>query len=105
MYQRVGSHTLLIYPLPFDPQRSKDKIAWERFQQVNSNLVEVEVTEVHFKDGNRPNSEFENPTEFYGLTTIQYQGDIIFRLQREYGEHVQVKYTLYEDYLVTRNQG
>ena len=55
MYQRVGSHILLIYPLLFDPQRSKDKIAWERFQQVNCNLVEVEVTEDHFEDGSRPN--------------------------------------------------
>jgi len=48
---------------------------------------------------------FEDPSsEFYGLTAIQYQGEIIFWLQREYGEHVQVDYTIYEDYLVAQNQ-
>jgi len=66
----------------------------------------VEVTEDYFEDGSRLNLEFENPTsEFYGLTAIQCQGEIIFWLQRDYGEHVQVEYTLYKDYLVARNQG
>jgi len=75
---------------------------------VNCDLVEVEVTEDHFDiDGSRPNLVFEDPSlEFvHGLTAIQYQGEIIFWLQREYGEHVQVEYTLYEDYLVAQNQG
>ena len=75
---------------------------------MNCDLVEVEVTEDHFDiDGSRPNLVFEDPSlEFvHGLTVIQYQGEIIFWLQRKYGEHVQVEYTLYEDYLVAHNQG
>ena len=104
--QRVGAHLLLIYPPPFDPQRNEEEIARERLQQVHIDSVEVEVTEDLFDiDGSRPNLVFEDPSsEFYGLTTIQYQGEIIFWLQREYREHVQVKYTLYEDYLVAQNQ-
>ena len=66
----------------------------------------MEVTEDLFNiDGSRPNLVFKDPSsEFYGLTAIQYQGEIIFWLQREYGDHVQVEYTLYEDYLVAQNQ-
>ena len=96
MSQRVGAHLLLIYPPPFDPQRNEEEIAWERLQQVHIDSVEVEVTEDLFDiDGSRPNLVFEDPSsEFYGLTTIQYQGEIIFWLQREYGKHVQVEYTI-----------
>jgi len=65
----------------------------------------VEVTEDLFKDGSRPSLEFEDPSsDFYGLTAIQYQGEIILWLQREYGLHVQVEYTLYENFLVAQNQ-
>ena len=65
----------------------------------------MEVTEDLFEDGSRPPLEFEDlSSDFYGVTTIQYQGEIILWLQREYGLHVQVKYTLYEDYLVAQNQ-
>jgi hypothetical protein len=36
---------------------------------------------------------------------IEYQGAIISWLQREYGEHMEVVYTLYEEYLAERNKG
>jgi hypothetical protein len=36
---------------------------------------------------------------------IEYQGAIINWLQREYGEHVEVVYTLFEEYLLARNKG
>jgi hypothetical protein len=62
--------------------------------------------EDHFEDGSRPISEFQDPAlDFHGLTAIQYQGDIIQWLQREYGDHVQVHYTLYKDYRNAENQG
>ena len=65
----------------------------------------MEVTEDLFKDGSRPSLEFEDPSsDFYGLTAIKYQWEIILCLQREYKLHVQVEYTLYEDYLVAQNQ-
>ncbi len=35
---------------------------------------------------------------------IEYQGAIINWLQREYGEHVEVVYTLYKEYLAARNK-
>ena len=78
----------------------------ECLQQVHIDSVDVEVTEDLFKiDGSRPHLEFEDPSlDFYGLTAIQYRGEIILWLQREYGLHVQVDYTLYEDYLVAQNQ-
>ena len=103
----MGSYILLIYPPPFDPQRNEDVIAGERFQQVICDSVEVEVTQDLFGiDGSAPYTVFEDPaSEFYGLTAIQYQGEIIFWLQREYGEHVQVGYSLYKDYLEARNHG
>jgi len=104
--QRVGAHVLLIYPPPFDPQWNEEEIAMERLQQVHIDSVDVEVTEDLFKiDGSRPPLEFEDPSsDFYGLTSIQYQGEIILWLQREFGLHVQVEYTLYEDDLVAQNQ-
>ena len=59
----------------------------------------------HTSRRHTPYPIFEDPSsEFYGLTAIQYQGEIILWLQREYGLHVQVEYTLYEDYLVAQNQ-
>ncbi len=87
----------------------------ERLQQVHINSVDVEVTEnlldidplvaPHTSRRHTPYSIFEDPSsEFYGLTAIQYQGEIILWLQREYRLHVQVKYTLHEDYLVAQNQ-
>jgi len=77
----------------------------ERLQQVHIDSVEVEVTEDLLDiDGSRPPLVIEDPSsDFYGLTAIQYQGEIILWLQREYGVHVQLKYTLYEDYLVAQN--
>jgi hypothetical protein len=64
----------------------------------------VEVTEDLFEDGSRPPLEFEDPSsDFYGLTAIKYQREIILCLQREYKLHVQVEYTLYEDYQVAQN--
>jgi len=104
--QRVGAHVLLIYPPPFDPQRNEEEIAMERLQHVHIDSVDVEVTEDLFEiDSSRPPLVFKDPSlDFYCLTTIQYQGEIILWLQREYGLHVQVEYTLYEDYLVAQNQ-
>jgi len=92
--QRVGAHLLLIYPPPFDPQWNGEEIATELLQQVHIYSVEVEVTEDLFNiDGSAPYPKFEDPSlELYGLTAIQYQ--IIFWLQREYGEPVQVEYTV-----------
>jgi len=106
-YQHVGSYILLIYPPPFDPQRNEDVIAGEQFWQVNCDSVEVEVTkDLSDIDRSAPYTVFEDPaSEFYGLTAIQYQGEIIFWLQGEYGEHVQVGYSLYENYLEARNHG
>ena len=98
-YQRLGSQLLIIYPHQFDPQRNEDKIAVKWNWQIHCNLVWVEVTENHFKDGSRPILEFDDPAlDFHGLTAMQYQGDIIQWLQREYRDHVQVHYTLYKDY-------
>jgi hypothetical protein len=104
--QRVDAHVLLIYPPPFDLQRNEEEFAMERLQLVHIDSVDMEVTEDLFEiDSSRPPLVFEDPSsDFYGLTAIQYQGEIILWLQREYGLHVQVKYTLYEDYLVARNQ-
>ena len=42
----------------------------------------------------------DSTSDFYKLSTIQYQGEIIYWLQREFREDVEVKYALYEDYLV-----
>ena len=74
--------------------------------QVHIDSVDVEVTEDLFEiDGSRLSLVFEDPSsDLYGLTAIQYQGEIFLWLQREYRLHVQVKYTLYEDYLVAQNQ-
>jgi hypothetical protein len=36
---------------------------------------------------------------------LRYQGAIINWLQREYGEHVEVVYILYDKYLAARNKG
>jgi len=77
----------------------------ERLQQVHIDSVDAEVTKDLFEDGSRPPLEFEDPSsDFYGLTAIQYQGEIILWLQRKYGLHVQVEYTLYEDCMVAQNQ-
>jgi len=67
----------------------------------------VEVTEDLFNiGGSAPNLVFKDPaSEFYGLTAIAYQGGIIEWLQREYRDHVEVKYILYEEYLTERNEG
>jgi hypothetical protein len=86
-----------------------------RLQQVHIVSVDVEVTEdlldidhfaaPHTSRRHTPYPIFEDPSlEFYSLTAIQYQMRIILWLQREYGLHVQVKNTLYEDYLVAQNQ-
>ena len=107
----MGSQLLLltIYPPLFDPQRNEDKIAAKELRKINCELVWVEVTQDCLEDNNnrvRAPGELKDPaSEFFGLTPIQYQGEIIQWLQREYGEHVQVQYTLYKDYLIAENQG
>ncbi len=86
-----------------------------RLQQVHIVSVDVEVTEdlldidplaaPHTSRRHTPYPIFKDPSlEFNGLTAIQYQREIILWLQREYRRHVQVEYTLYEDYLVAQNQ-
>ena len=114
--QRIGAHVLRITsPHPIDPRRNEEEIAMTRLQQVHIDSVDVEVTEnlldidslaaPHTSHRHTPYPIFKNPSsEFYGLTAIQYQRRIILWLQREYGLHVQVEYTLYEDYLVAQNQ-
>ena len=80
--QRVGTHVLLIYPPPFDPQQNEEEIAMECLQQVHIDSVDMEVTEDLFEiDGSRLPLVFEDPSlDFYGLTAIQYQGYIILWL-------------------------
>jgi len=113
--QRVGAHVLLIYQHPFDPCRNEEQIAMTRLQQVHIDSVDVEVTKdllhidlfaaPHTSRHHTPYPIFKDlSSEFYGLPAIQYQGEKILWLQREYGLHVKVEYTLYEDYLVARNQ-
>ena len=100
---RLGLHLLLIYPPPFDPQRNEEEIARERNQQIIVHSIEVEITADLYKDGQIPYLEIDDKSsEYYGLTVIEYQGAIIEWLQREYGEHVEVEYTLYEEYLASR---
>ena len=102
---RLGSYLVLIYPPPFDPQRNEEEIARERNQQIIIESINVEVTADLYEDGIRPLLEFEDPaSDFHGLTQIEYQGAIIDWLQREYGEHVDVEYALYDDYLAVRNE-
>jgi hypothetical protein len=99
---RLGSYLLLIYPPPFDPQRNEEEIARERNQQIIVQSIEVEITEDLYEDGQIPYLEIDDDTsDYYGLTVIEYQGAIIEWLQREYGEHVEVGYTLYEEYLAS----
>ena len=102
--QRVGPYLLLIYPPPFDPQQNEEEIARERSQQVRIDSVEVEITDDLYEDSQIPALEIEEEDlPFYRLTVILYKGVIINWLQREYGEHVEVGYTLYEEYLVVGN--
>jgi hypothetical protein len=63
----------------------------------------VEITEDLDEDGQIPPLEIDyEGSVFYGLTVIEYQGAIIDWLQREYGEDMDVEYTLYEEYLAAR---
>ncbi len=96
--QRVGAHLLLIYPPPFDHQRNEEEIAREQNDQVHIKSVEVETTEDLFENCVVPLLEIEDED-----LPIEYQGAIINWLQREYGEHVEVVYILYEEYLAARN--
>ena len=103
---RLGAHLLLIYPPPFNPQQKEVEIAREQNLQVNIESIEVEITEDLYEDGQVPPLEIDDEdSPFYGLTMIEYQGAIINWLQREYGEHVEVDYTLYEENLMERNEG
>ncbi len=87
--QRVGGYLLLIYPPPFDHQRNEEEIARERNDQAHIESVEVEITDDLFKNSVVPSLKIEDKD----LRT-KYQGAIINWLQREYGEHVEVVYTL-----------
>jgi hypothetical protein len=99
----LGSHLFFIYPPPFDPQRKEEEIARERNQQIIVHSIEVEITADLYEDGQIPYLEIDDESlQYYGLTVIEYQGAIIEWLQREYGEHVEVEYTLYEEYLASR---
>jgi hypothetical protein len=76
---------------PFDHQRNEEEIARERNDQVHIKSVEVEITDDLFENSVVPSLEIEDED-----LPIEYQGAIINWLQREYGEHVEVIYTLYE---------
>ena len=89
--QCVGTYLVLIYPPPFDPQWNEEEIAREQNQQVCIDSVEVEITEDLHDVGRRPD--------------LEYQRVIINWLQREYGEHVDVNYTLHEEHLAAENKG
>jgi hypothetical protein len=98
--QCVGAHLLLIYPPPFNNQRNEEEIAREQNDQVHIKSVEVEITDDLFKNSVVPLLEIEDKD-----SPIEYQGAIINWLQREYGEHLEVIYSLYEEYLAARNEG
>jgi len=114
--QRIRAYVLRITsPHPIDPLPNEEEIAISRNQQVRIESVDVEVTQdlinidplapPHESTRYTPYAIFEDPdSEFYGLTAIEYQKRIILWLIREYHAHVQVEYTLYEDYLVAVNQ-
>jgi hypothetical protein len=99
MFQCVGAHLLLIYPPPFDHQRNEKEIAREQNDQVHIKSVEVEITDDQFENSVVPSLEIEDED-----SPIEFQGAIINWLQREYGEHVEVVYTSYEEYLVAMEQ-
>ncbi len=98
--QRVGAHLLLLYPPPFDHQRNEEEIAREQNDQVYIKSVEVEITDDLFENSVVPSLEIEDED-----SRIEYKGVIINWLQREYGEHREVVYTLFEEYLLARNKG
>ncbi len=100
MSQHVGAHLLLIYPPPFDHQRNEEEIAREQNDQVHIKSVEVEITDDLFKNSVVSSLEIEDKD-----SPIEYQGAIINWLQREHGEHVEVIYTLFKEYLLARNEG
>ncbi len=60
----------------------------------------VEITDDLFKNSVVPSLEIEDED-----SPIEYQGAIINWLQREFGEHVEVIYTLSKEYLAARNEG
>ncbi len=74
--------------------------------EVTKDLINIDpLATPHALRRYTPHPIFEDPnSEFYGLTLIQYQMKIFLWLEREYGLHVQVEYTLYEEYLVAQNQ-
>ncbi len=98
--QRVGAHLLLIYPPPFDHQQNEEEIAREQNDQVHIESVEVEITDDLFKNSVVLSLEIKDKD-----LPIEYQGAIINWHQREYSEHVEVVYTLFEEYLLARNKG
>jgi hypothetical protein len=100
MFQCIGAHLSLIYPPPFDHQWNEEEIAREQNDQVYIKSVEVEITDDLFENSVVPLLEIKDKD-----SPIEYQGAIINWLQREYGEHVEVVYTLYEEYLAARNKG
>jgi hypothetical protein len=64
------------------------------------------LTAPHTSGHQTPRPVFEDPdSDFHGLTAIEYQGEIIYWLQREYGAHVQVRYSLYKELLEACDQG
>ena len=93
------THLLLIHPPLFDHQQNEEEIAREQNDQVHIKSVEVEITDNLFKNSVVPSLEIEDED-----LPIEYQGVIINWLQREYGEHVEVVYILYAEYLVARNK-
>jgi hypothetical protein len=72
----------------------------EQNDQVHIESVEVEITDDLFENSVVPLLEIEDED-----LRIEYQGAIITWLQREYGEHLEVIYTLYQEYLAARNEG
>jgi hypothetical protein len=100
MSQRIGAHLLLIYPPLFNLQCNEEEIAREWNDQVHIKSVEVEITDHLFKHSVVPSLEIEDED-----LPIEYQEAIINWLQREYGVHMEVVYTLFEEYLLASNEG
>jgi hypothetical protein len=77
-----------------------EEIPREQNDQVHIKSVEVEIKDDLFENSVVPFLEIEDKD-----SPIEYQGAIINWLQREYGEHVEVVYTLFKECLLARNEG
>ena len=76
---------------PNDPHCNEENLARERNQQIHVDTVEVAIV--------------EQDTWYDYEESLAYQRGVLNWLQREYGDHVEVNYTFYTDYLDARDGG